>query len=379
MAIGSSSPIHKLAWVTSWNRKCGIATYSQGLWPAVQKELQLADIESILVPLEELARLEDIKPDLIHWQHEYGLFGGKNPPFYRFPNLLRALRKKLPGTKHVATAHNVVSEDYRFSLQHPKWQLPLKFVANAFLLPWLRSYWGLKTWGGFNSVIVHSSLQKKAVQAAGCSNICVIPHYVPAVPKKEPIRVSSDRAPVIIIFGFIARDKGYDLLIEAFAECIANLPSSARLIIAGSVRTKQQEVYAASCHSRARALGIDKQVEWTGFIPESEVHALYRRATLVVAPFRTTTGSGSLAQALAHGSPVLASDLPLNREIVDRVPGSLAFFKTEDPTSCAEEIMRLLNSPLELAQLSNNALRYAAECSPERIAAMHMKFYVHGE
>lgn len=377
MAAGSSqSPLRKLAWVTSWNRKCGIATYSQGLWPAVQAELRRADIEGTLVPLEELARLKEIQPDLIHWQHEYGLFGGKNPPFYRFPKLLHHVRSQLPGTKHVATAHNVVNENYRFSLQYRKWQSPFKMIANAFLLSWLNSYWGTKTWGGLDGVLIHSSLQQKMVQAAGCSNICVIPHYVPAVSKQEQIRyISSGKPPDIVIFGFISVDKGHDILIEAFAKCSSQLPPGTRLIMAGSARTKFDIGFEAGCRSRVRALGLDDRVYWIGFIPENEVSDIFQHALLVVAPFRRTTGSGSLAQALARGAPVLASDLPLNREIAERIPRSLAFFRANDPESFAQEMLKLLNSPMELNQLRAGAIRYAAENSPERIAAMHLKFY----
>ena len=89
----------------------------------------------------------------------------------------------------------------------------------------------------------------------------------------------------------------------------------------------------------------------------------------------TTSGSASLVQALARGVPVLASDLPLNREINERVPDTLAFFASEDPVDCARQIERLLADRDRRERLGRQALQYAAAYSPANIARLHLDLY----
>ena len=94
-----------------------------------------------------------------------------------------------------------------------------------------------------------------------------------------------------------------------------------------------------------------------------------------MAPFRTTSGSASLVQALARGAAVLASDLPLNRELNDRVPGTLAFFASEDPIDCARQIESLLADAARRRQLGQQARQYAVNNAPAVIARQHLDFY----
>ena len=95
----------KLAWLTSWDRVCGIADYSKLLWEEVRGP------GDSLISLDEfpsegalLARLSNETPDLLHVQHEFAFFGGKNPPFYWFPRFVARVRKRFPAMRIVATS-----------------------------------------------------------------------------------------------------------------------------------------------------------------------------------------------------------------------------------------------------------------------------------
>jgi glycosyltransferase involved in cell wall biosynthesis len=52
------------------------------------------------------------------------------------------------------------------------------------------------------------------------------------------------------------------------------------------------------------------------FISAEELVALYRRADVVVYPYRAITTSGALATGLALGKAIVASDLPVFRELL---------------------------------------------------------------
>ena len=52
------------------------------------------------------------------------------------------------------------------------------------------------------------------------------------------------------------------------------------------------------------------------FISTEELVALYRAADIVVYPYRAITTSGALATGLALGKTIVASDLPVFRELL---------------------------------------------------------------
>jgi phosphatidylinositol alpha-mannosyltransferase len=82
-----------------------------------------------------------------------------------------------------------------------------------------------------------------------------------------------------------------------------------------------------------------------------------------------------LVQAFARGKPVLASDLPVNLEIVDRVAGSLRFFRSEDAKDCAKKLSELLEDSHARSALSQAGLRYAEKYSLPNSVQAHLELY----
>ncbi len=93
------------------------------------------------------------------------------------------------------------------------------------------------------------------------------------------------------------------------------------------------------------------------FLSTEELVALYRRAEVVVYPYRAITTSGALATGLALGKTIVASDLPVFRELL--TDGESA--RLVDPTD-AESLAGALT---ELARSAELRERLA-----ERVRAM---------
>jgi glycosyltransferase involved in cell wall biosynthesis len=369
---------HRLLWITP-EVQGGIASYSHMLWPAVAEAAtaagDFAPLALVQTPTDKredaISAARELEPDLVHVQHEYGLFGGLNPVRDRFPGWMRRLRQAVPsGTRIVATAHNVLSKRHRLKTREEGWRGPLNRVANATVLPWMNRHWREGTWGRFDGVIVHSRFQLQSLIEDGFPVVSKIPHVVPTITEARHAR-DVGPTPTITVFGYFAPEKGQDVVIEA----MRHLQVPARLRLAGGVGHPIHLEYATRCKKAIDRLGLGGRVEVTGYVPDEEISRIYAESDLIVAPFRETTGSGSLVQALARGSPVLASDLPLNREINERVPDTLAFFATEDPVDCARQIERLLADPDRRERLGRQALQYAATYSPANIARLHLDLY----
>jgi glycosyltransferase involved in cell wall biosynthesis len=362
----------RLVWVVP-EESGGILTYSNGLWPSIERACVEAGWEAVRVDsapvrtraaARELAgRIRELKPSLIHVQHEFGLFGSKRPLEYQFPYFLKSLHGIAPA---VATAHTVLGAEYVLPLKGEGLGLAVRRALNHFALPYLRRLWLEKSWGALDGVVVHSRLQVASVGGAGCGRVVEIPHFV------FDSRTLTRGAPRdVVVFGYFSPEKGQDVAISAWKL----VPGPGRLVLAGGVRRPEDQDYFDRCKRLISELGLEARVEITGFVPEKEIDSIYARAALVVAPFRETSGSGSLAQAFARGMPILASDLPLNQELNDRVLGCVATFRSEAPEDCARQIQRLLEDGAARDAMAVSARRYADLCSPKEIAALHMRFY----
>src|SRR5690606_22982444 len=93
---------------------------------------------------------------ILHFQHEYGIYGRKVPPFYFFPRLIRELNRSYPREQKIcATAHTVLGDEYVYPKKGRGWQAPFRGFANKFLMSSFRTIWNEQTWGPLDGVIVH--------------------------------------------------------------------------------------------------------------------------------------------------------------------------------------------------------------------------------
>jgi len=111
--------------------------------------------------------------------------------------------------------------------------------------------------------------------------------------------------------GIIFPYKGVDLLLRAWQRVEVS-GSSAWLVIAGTGSPDLLE----EIREQVRELGLKRVKLHFRFISTEELVALYRAADVVVYPYRAITTSGALATGLALGKAIVASDLPVFRELL---------------------------------------------------------------
>jgi glycosyltransferase involved in cell wall biosynthesis len=116
--------------------------------------------------------------------------------------------------------------------------------------------------------------------------------------------------------------------------------------------------FAEQIRDQISRLGLKRAQLHLRFISTEELVALYRAAEIVVYPYRAITTSGALATGLALGKTIVASDLPVFRELLTDRQNALLV----DPNNSAE----LAAALIELS--TNSQLRSQLAAS---VLAMH--------
>lgn len=143
----------------------------------------------------------------------------------------------------------------------------------------------------------------------------------------------TDAPEVLHVGGTFAR-KRIDLLLRIFAEVRRAAPG-ARLVRVGGPFTEEQA-------RLAEELGVADAVAVLPFLDKAVLAAVYRRAALVVLPSEEEGFGLPVIEAMTCGTPVVASDLPVLRE----VGGAAAtFVATGDVAAWGATVARQLAEP----------------------------------
>lgn len=130
------------------------------------------------------------------------------------------------------------------------------------------------------------------------------------------------------------RYKGHDELLEAWPRVIASVPD-ARLVFVGDGDDLSR------LNAKAGTLGIGQSVVSTGFVSESELNAVYRKAALLAMPSRGEGFGLVYLEAMANGLPCIGSLDDAAGEIIE--DGQTGFLvQQSDREGLADRLVRLL-------------------------------------
>ncbi len=126
--------------------------------------------------------------------------------------------------------------------------------------------------------------------------------------------------PYFVVLGTIEPRKNHLLLLHLWRQMAATLgPAAPRLVVIGRRGWENENII----DMLERCAAIDGIVRETGPLPDREVASLLRGARALLFPSFAEGFGLPLAEALALGVPVIASDLPALREVGGAVPDYL--------------------------------------------------------
>ena len=239
-----------------------------------------------------------------------------------------------PGHPRVLTAHDVLPREPR----------PGQIASTRRLLQKM------------DAVVVHSQhgaerLREEAGVDPG--RIHVIPHgafdYLTQLPDEQPLpaELAAVEGPVVLFFGLLRPYKGIETLIEAF-----NDVQGAELWVVGMPRMPVEPLIELAQGVRGRVRFISR------FVDDRQIPAFFRRADLVVLPYRQIDQSGVLYTALAFGKPIVLTSVGGFAELA--AEGVARAVPPAAPRELAAAIQQLLDDTSERDRLADAAARAAA-------------------
>ncbi|HID42427.1 MAG TPA: glycosyltransferase [Archaeoglobaceae archaeon] len=358
----------RIALVSTYGVKCGIATYTEHLAREITGDNDVVifaedcinngqqnfntDLKFVRCfnrnskDTRLIEALRNFKPDVVHIQHEYGIFKD-------LTDLLEKVRHNFRG-RTVMTLHTVN-------------------VANGFDLHNCSDYF-----------IVHKELAKthlEMTEKVKPEFLRMIPHGTLIVPhkpaefarKKLGLPVDSK---IVLSHAFFERRKNIDKIIKAVSDLKSETPIYYIHIgdIHPHISEKNGEIYYRECLRLIKELDIERHVRFLrSFVPDEELF-YYLNACDVIVTLENENYPKISASGIMHtvaGKPVIASNVTNFTEFPDN-----SFYKIDiNVESLKDAIREILSNPELSEELVRNLLQYARETSWDKVAKEHLKLY----
>jgi glycosyltransferase involved in cell wall biosynthesis len=332
-------PPPMVGWISSYNTRCGIATYSDHLIRAFPDRVTVFASHTDDRPTPDggnvrrcwhqtgqdtlaklRAEIDTVDPQVLVIQFNYG--------FFNVANLAALiLQARADGRRVVIMMH--ATDDRAVP--------PARHLAR--ILPALRAC---------DRLLVHSHHDLNNLKALGLeNNVALFPHGVPHVATPAPPILTDDRAVVLGTYGFFLPPKGLDKLIEALALMRQRGENVALNMVNAEYPVASSAEAITAARDRIAALGLENHITLeTAFLEDAKSFVRLARSDALVFPYQHTaeSASGAIRQALALDRPVIATPLRIFDDVdplILRLPGTSA----EDIAEGLIPIIRALRDP----------------------------------
>lgn len=332
----------KIGWITTWNTKCGIATYSSHLISNMPTNVAVlaAHTESRTAAdgpevircweagekdtLDELsAAIESSKINTLVVQFNYG--------FFNFENFSNFLTKQVQAGRVVVVVLHATTDP----LHAPHKCLALLAAS-------------LK---GCHRILVHAPGDLNRLKAIGLiDNVALFPHGVVDWPDPQPTSITSQFT--IASYGFFLPHKGLPQLIDAVSLLVSSGRDIRLKMVNAEYPIAESRALIEEAKKKTAYLGLaDRIVFISDFLDDHESLAELSASDLIVFPYQNTgeSASGAVRYGLATGRAVAVTPLA----IFDDVSRAVFYLPGQSPAEIAQGIGQLIDNIAKNDQLIN--------------------------
>lgn len=161
--------------------------------------------------------------------------------------------------------------------------------------------------------------------------------------------------PLILCVGALVPRKNQRLLIEALP-ALAN----ASLVLAGTGESE------AALRGLAKQLGVSERVRFMGAVPHDDLPALFAAADIMALVSSSEGLANAWVEALACGTPIVASDVGGIRELMKNDAAGRIVAK--DPQDIADAVRSILDNPPQPADVTANVQAFSWKENARQLA-----------
>ena len=158
---------------------------------------------------------------------------------------------------------------------------------------------------------------------------------------------ASQREPLVIAWGRIQYEKGFQVLARAISELRLRVPG-VRCVIAG------RGTYLPELQTQIDMEGVSDIVHLAGFVPDSELHEMLQRAGCVVIPSLYEPFGIVALEGMAAGAPTIVARTGGLAEIVEGTDAGM-LFEPGNHHELADRIADVLSNPAAADRMRVNA------------------------
>lgn len=236
-----------------------------------------------------------LKPDVVHFNVSFQSFGKSK--LTNLSGLTLILLCRMFGFKVLAGVHTFadMADLEKFNVKPTVLNKIGIFVATKIVL------------SAQNVVVLVKGYGDSLKRRYGHKGVLFIPHGTTVV--TDPPIASDEKT--VLLFGHMGPHKGLPLMLKVFKEIQSEKPN-VRLIVAGTNHPNYPNYLQPFIKAHT------PNVEYTGYVPQDKLASVFERANVVVLPYYAAPGtSGVFHLACGFSRPVVASDLPEIRELVN--------------------------------------------------------------
>ncbi len=256
-------------------------------------------------------------------------------------------RKENVSIVHVNDFYNLIMPLWRLCGGSSRYLCYVNFAPSRFTFL-LRKIW-IASHLLFSSKIIAVSNYVLS-QLPSNDKVTCIPNALPdecSVPEKV-----MEKKEVILFLGNFIIGKGQDLAIKAFALLVQNYPTWKLRFVGGDMGLEKNRIYKKGLQAMANELGIESQIEMTGFT--NDVIKEYQEAAIALNFSVSESFSLTVQEAMFYGCPIIATRSGGPSELIeDKYSGLLV--PLNDIEAMKTAIQFLIENPVERERLKANA------------------------
>ena len=351
----------KIGWISTWNQKCGIASYSRNLINCIIDDI------SIFTPFNETKTLSKDYNIIPSWEYPYNLNQNLDQLY------LEVVTSKV--TTLVIQFNYAFFDFHEFSkfiYEIRKKDINIIIFLHSTIDPKQPEIKKLSILTGCleksTRIFVHTLRDLNRLKNMGIvNNVSIFPHPIKNINNKNRSKKTHEFASIkgdtklkIGSYGFCLPNKGFAELIKAIP-FLKKSNLNFHINIFSSIYNKDYDYYYNELINLIKYYSVEEDVTINkDYLPADEVHTFLSQQDMIVYPYQSSneSSSASVRDGLATLKPVLVTPIPIFDDVhnfVDYLPG---LSPNEIASGIIELSQKIITNPEEInkVQISRSYL-----------------------